>query len=188
MATLIASTRFFRRCLHRTPPSHAPAVPKHRCHAPRHRIHIANPQARRNRSPGRSRGTVSALFTASVTGLPSRCSICARSRSGAGNLRAPVHQENDVRRRFQRHLRLLQNLARECTPGRRITMPPVSMTSKRRPSCSAHPWMRSRVIPGSSPTIDAPLPRNPVEKSGLSNVGPAHNDHRGSGVGHEPLS
>src|SRR5437867_8708810 len=32
-------------------------------------------------------------------------------------------------------------------------MPPVSITSKRRPSCSADPCMRSRVIPGSSPTI-----------------------------------
>src|SRR5438552_5482009 len=33
------------------------------------------------------------------------------------------------------------------------TMPPVSITSKRRPSCSATPWMRSRVMPGSSPTM-----------------------------------
>src|SRR6516225_4305533 len=32
-------------------------------------------------------------------------------------------------------------------------MPPVSISSKRRPSCSAVPWMRSRVIPGSSPTM-----------------------------------
>src|SRR5690242_8175589 len=32
-------------------------------------------------------------------------------------------------------------------------MPPVSISSKRRPSCSAVPWMRSRVMPGSSPTM-----------------------------------
>src|SRR5690242_10033220 len=33
------------------------------------------------------------------------------------------------------------------------TIPPVSISSKRRPSCSASPWMRSRVMPGSSPTM-----------------------------------
>src|SRR5664279_3696633 len=38
------------------------------------------------------------------------------------------------------------------------TMPPVSITSKRRPSCSAVPCMRSRVIPGSSPTMERRCP------------------------------
>src|SRR5215467_4717610 len=33
------------------------------------------------------------------------------------------------------------------------TMPPVSISSNRRRSCSAVPWMRSRVMPRSSPTM-----------------------------------
>ena len=32
-----------------------------------------------------------------------------------------------------------------------------------------------------------PLSRDAVEEGGLSNVGPAHNDHCGNGVGHEVL-
>src|SRR5688572_5929307 len=37
-------------------------------------------------------------------------------------------------------------------------IPPVSINSKCRPSCSAVPWMRSRVMPGSSPTIARRFP------------------------------
>jgi hypothetical protein len=35
---------------------------------------------------------------------------------------------------------------------------------------------------GLIPDNGAPLSRNPIEKGGLSYVGPAHNDHRGGGV------
>src|SRR5258708_4562057 len=38
------------------------------------------------------------------------------------------------------------------------TMPPVSISSKRRPSCSAVPCIRSRVMPGSSPTMERRCP------------------------------
>jgi hypothetical protein len=31
----------------------------------------------------------------------------------------------------------------------------------------------------------APLSGNPIKEGGLSDVGPAHNDHRGYGMGHE---
>ena len=33
----------------------------------------------------------------------------------------------------------------------------------------------------------APLSGDAIEEGGLSYVGPAHDDHRGDGIGHEPL-
>ena len=50
---------------------------------------------------------------------------------------------------------------------------------------SACPWMRSRVMPGFVADDGAPLSGNSIEECGLSNVGPAHNDHCGNGgIGH----
>jgi len=98
------------------------------------------------------RDAVSALFTASVTGFPRRLSMCARSRSAAVISLRPSTRKM-----------MCEAVASATSAWRRIwlgmyswsstTIPPVSITSKRRPRCSAGPYMRSRVIPGSSPTM-----------------------------------
>ena len=55
---------------------------------------------------------MSALLTASETGLPSRCSIRARSRSAPVISARPSTRKMMWRRGFQRHFRLVQDLTR----------------------------------------------------------------------------
>ena len=83
----------------------------------------------------------------------------------------------------QRHLRLVQNLARDVLlvidddpAGVDQVEPPAVVFGR-----PVDPVARN---PGFVPDNGAPLSCNAVEKGGLSDVGPAHNDHCGSGVGH----
>src|ERR1039457_6624531 len=99
-----------------------------------------------------SRTCESILLTASETGLPSRLSIWERSRS------LPVISARPSTRKMMWSAVFKTNSAwRRICPGMYswscTTMPPVSISSKRRPSCSAVPCIRSRVMPGSSPTM-----------------------------------
>jgi hypothetical protein len=71
---------------------------------------------------------------------------------GAGDFRPPVDQQNDLRRAFQHKLRLAQNLARDVLLVFHHDAAGIDQFEAA-PRCSACPCMRSRVIPGSSPTM-----------------------------------
>src|ERR1022692_3317313 len=104
-----------------------------------------------------SRICESILLTARETGLPRRLSIRARSRS------LPVISARPSTRKMMWSAVFRTNSAwRRICPGMYswscTTMPPVSISSKRGPSCSAAPCIRPRVMPGSSPTMERRCP------------------------------
>ena len=101
----------------------------------------------------------------------------------ARNLRAPIHQENDLRRGLERHLRLFQNLAgnvfvivhHDAARVDDLELPPVIP----RPPVHAVP-RNPRLIADNG----APLPRDPVEQRRFSNIGTPHDDDRGNNLRH----
>ena len=76
----------------------------------------------------------------------------------AGDFGAPVHQEDDVGGVFAGRTSAWRRICPGMYSWSCTTMPPVSISSKRRPSCSAVPCIRSRVMPGSSPTMERRCP------------------------------
>ena len=107
--------------------------------------------------------------------------MCARSRSAAGNFRAAVNQQDDVGGVFERHFGLAQDLrgdillvVHDDTAGiDQLEAPAVVFGS---------PMYTVARDAGFVPDDGAPLSCDAIEKSGLSYVGPAHDDYRGNGI------
>jgi hypothetical protein len=103
----------------------------------------------------------------------------------AGDFGAPVHQEDDVVGGFQDEFGLAEDLPRDvllvvhhdAAGIDHLEAPAVVFGS---------PMYTVARDAGFVPDDGAPLSCDAVEKSGLSYVGPAHDDYRGNGIGHEP--
>ena len=106
----------------------------------------------------------SILLTARNSGLPVRCSRRASSKSGpASSLRpSTTTMMAAASSNANRACRKISEGIKSSSSG---TIPPVSTSRKKFPSHSASEYSRSRVIPGSSPTIAR---RRPVMR--LNNV------------------
>ena len=103
---------------------------------------------------------------------------------GGGDFGVAIHQEDDVRGARQDHFRLVKNLR-----GNVLLVVDHDAAGIDQLEAAARVFGKpvDAVARDAGLIADdrAPLPSNAIEESGLSNVGPAHNDHRGNGMGHE---
>ena len=142
--------------------------------------HVAESRARRTRSPGR-RDLRVGLVDRQRYRFAQALEHLREVAIAAGDFGAPVHQEDDVGGVFQRELGLVQDLGRDvllvvhddAAGVDQLEAPAVVFGSP------MDPVARNA---GFVPDDGAPLSCDPIEKSGLSYVGPAHDDYRGNGV------
>ena len=103
----------------------------------------------------------------------------------AGDFGAPVHQEDDVGGVFQGEFGLAEDL-----PGDILLVvhdDAAGIDQLEAPAVVfGSPMYTVARDAGFVPDDGAPLSCDPIEKSGLSYVGPAHDDYRGDGIGHDP--
>src|ERR1017187_8956200 len=102
----------------------------------------------------------------------------------AGDFGAPIHQEDDVVGGFQNEFGLAEDLPRDvllvvhddAAGIDQLEAPAVVFGS---------PMYTVARDAGFVSDDGAPLSCDAIEKSGLSYVGPAHDDYRGNGIGHD---
>src|ERR1035437_1064578 len=99
----------------------------------------------------------------------------------AGDLGAPVHQEDDMVGRFQDEFGLAEDLPRDVLLVVHDDAAGIDHLEAAAVVFGSPMYAVARDA-GFVPDDGAPLSCNAVEKSGLSYVGPAHDDYRGNGI------
>jgi hypothetical protein len=106
---------------------------------------------------------------------------------GAGDFPAAVHQEDDVGGLAQRHFGLMENLRGNIL----LVFDDNAAGIDQFERAAIVFGLPVNAVAGDAGLVadnGAPLSRNAIEECGLSNVGPAHNDHCGNGIGHGNLN
>ena len=151
----------------------------------RDRVHLGNPQLVKlvcQVLPGRGIGFVDRQRD----GFPQPLQHSGQVPVRGGDLRAPVHQENDVGSVPQHHLGLVEDLARDIflvidDDAAGVDHLETASVVLGKP---VDPVARdARFVSDNG----APLSGNTIEEGGLSYVGPAHDDHAGRSLGHQSL-
>ena len=128
-----------------------------------------------------SRDAVSILFTARLTGLPRRQQHAGQVAIGARDFGASIDQEDDMGGAPDGHLGLAEDLGWDILvifhhDAARIDQFEAAAVVLGGPVDAVARDPRLVADDG------AALPRDPVEQGGFSDVGPAHNHHRGDGI------